>query len=72
MFLETATSTTSFRIINSNLDTKINEVDIEVQQKSKLKKEYEDLKCTEYDEVLKKYIFTTNTIKKKKILFDRL
>ena len=72
MFLETPASINAFKILNSNLDSKIYQIDCEIQRKSDLKKEYEDLKCTEYDEIFKKYTDICNAIKKKKMLFDRL
>lgn len=72
MFLESPESINAFKSLSMNLGTKIHQIDCEIQRKSNLKKEYEDLKSTEYDEILKKYTDMCNAVKKKKMLFDRL
>lgn len=72
LFLETPSTIKSFRILKSNLDVKLNEIDDEIQRKLALQKEYEDLKCTEYDDILKKYIDICNAIKKRSSFLDRL
>ncbi|XP_033219558.1 uncharacterized protein LOC117174498 isoform X1 [Belonocnema kinseyi] len=72
MFLESPACINALKTLSMNLDTKIHEIDCEIQRKSNFKKEYEDLKSTEYDEILKKYTDMCNAVKKKKMLYDRL
>ncbi|XP_043480936.1 uncharacterized protein LOC122510386 [Leptopilina heterotoma] len=72
LFLETPSTIKSFRILKTTLDNKLNEIDDEIQRKLAKQKEYDDLKCTEYDDILKKYIDICNAVKKRSLILDRL
>lgn len=72
LFLESPASIKSFRILKSHLDVKLSQIDSDIQKKLALKKEYEDLQCTEYDDILKKYIDICNAVKKKSNFYFNL
>ncbi|XP_015127384.1 uncharacterized protein LOC107048633 [Diachasma alloeum] len=72
MFKETPTTITAFKTISHELDEKIAHVEGEIKRKKLLKKQYEDLQGTEYDEVLKRYLDLCATIKKEERLLEML
>lgn len=72
MFKETPTTIDAFRLLNQLVEEKLKAVTNEIHQKEDLKKFYENLKNTEYDEVLKSYIELSKAIKKKKQILNIL
>lgn len=70
MFKETPITKNAFTMLNVLVEDKLNTVMNEVRQKEDLKKLYDNLKNTEYDQVLKDYIQLCNAIKKKKHILD--
>lgn len=72
MFKETSTTVDAFKMLNRLVDEKLKIIVNEIRQKEDLKKLYDDLKNTEYDQVLLMYSQLCNAIKKKKHILDML
>lgn len=72
MFKETSTTVDAFKMLNRLIEDKLKVVRDEIRQKEDLKKLYDNLKNTEYDEVLSIYSQLCNAIKKKKHILDML
>ncbi|XP_014470823.1 PREDICTED: uncharacterized protein LOC106742419 isoform X2 [Dinoponera quadriceps] len=72
MFNETPTTINAFRLLNQAVEEKLKAVTDEIRQKEDLKKLYENLKNTEYDEVLKNYTELCKAIKKKEQMLNML
>lgn len=72
MFKETPTTIDAFRMLNEVVEEKLKAVTDEIRQKKELKKLYDNLKNTEYDEVLKDYLQLCKAIKKKKQILNIL
>ncbi|XP_011309229.1 uncharacterized protein [Fopius arisanus] len=72
MFKETPRTIAAFKSISHDLDERIAGVEGEIKKKKLLKKQYEDLQGTEYDEVLKRYLDLCATIKKEERLLEML
>lgn len=72
MFKETPITKDAFKMINQLVEDKLSAVTNEIRQKEDLKKLYDNLKNTEYDQVLKNYVQLCNAIKKKKHLLDMI
>ncbi|XP_011494699.1 PREDICTED: uncharacterized protein LOC105359740 [Ceratosolen solmsi marchali] len=72
MYTETPSTVDAFKILNLNLEEKINTVNEEIVKKTELRKSYEVLSNTEYDEILRKYLNLCHIVKKKKTLLDNL
>ncbi|XP_077275732.1 uncharacterized protein LOC143904731 [Temnothorax americanus] len=72
MFKETSTTVDAFRMLNRLVEEKLKVVMDEIRQKEDLKKLYDNLKNTEYDQVLLTYSQLCNAIKKKKHILDML
>lgn len=72
MFKETPTTIDAFRLLNQVLEEKLKTVTDEIHQKEKLKRLYENLKNTEYDQVLKNYKEFCKAIKKKEQILNIL
>lgn len=72
MYRETPMTIDAFKILNNSLDEKITNINYEIADKKALKKAYESLHGTEYDEILRKYLETCHIINKKKKLLDKL
>lgn len=72
MFKETSTTVDAFKMLNRLVEEKLKTVMDEIRQKEDLKKLYDNLKNTEYDQVLLIYSQLYNAIKKKKHILDML
>lgn len=72
MYKETPVTVNAFKILNSSLDDRIASIDEEVAQQIELKKAYDALRSTEYDEILRKYLELSHIIQKKKKLLYQL
>ncbi|KAL0109288.1 hypothetical protein PUN28_014405 [Cardiocondyla obscurior] len=72
MFRETSTTIDAFKILNQSVEEKLKIVTNEIRQKEDLKKLYDNLKNTEYDQVLITYSQFCNAIKKKKYILDQI
>lgn len=72
MFKETSTTVDAFKMLNRLVEDKLKIVTDEIRQKEDLKTLYDNLKNTEYDQVLSIYLQLCNAIKKKKHILDRL
>lgn len=72
MLRETPTTISAFKTISHDLNEKIANVEGEIRKKKLLKRQYEDLQGTEYDEVLKRYLDLCATIKKEERLLEML
>lgn len=72
MFKETPSTVDAFRALNRLVEEKLEEVTDEIRQKEDLKKLYDNLKNTEYDQVLQTYLQLCNAIKRKKHILDTL
>lgn len=72
MFKETPTTIDAFKILNQLVGEKLKTVRDDIRQKEDLKKLYDNLKNTEYDEILENYLQLCNAIKKKKHILDQL
>ncbi|XP_014211464.1 uncharacterized protein LOC106641527 [Copidosoma floridanum] len=71
MYKETPVTIDAFRALSSTLDERIANVSDEIAEKTELKKAYDALNGTEYDEILRKYLETCRVISKKKNLLDK-
>lgn len=71
MFKETPCTLDAYRILNSDLDNKIAAIEDEIQKKEALKKSYDALSGTEYDEIVRKYSDLCKAIEKKKRLIEK-
>lgn len=72
MFKETSTTVDAFKMLNRLVEEKLKTIMDEIRQKEDLKKLYDNLKNTEYDQVLLIYSQLYNAIKKKKHILDML
>lgn len=72
MFRETPTTIDAFKRISHDLDEKIINIENDIKKKKALKQEYEELKNTEYDDILKRYLDLCLTIKKEERLLEML
>ncbi|XP_029174664.1 uncharacterized protein LOC114943235 [Nylanderia fulva] len=72
MFKETPTTIDAFKMLNQLVEEKLKAVKDEIRKKEELKKLYDNLKNTEYDEILENYLQLCNAIKKKKHILDKL
>ncbi|XP_011867363.1 PREDICTED: uncharacterized protein LOC105561733 [Vollenhovia emeryi] len=72
MFKETSTTVDAFKMLNRLVDEKLKVVTDEICQKEDLKKQYDNLKNAEYDQVLLIYSQLCNAIKKKRHMLDML
>jgi 5'-3' exonuclease len=72
MYTETASTINAFKILNLNLEEKINNITEEIIEKGQLIKSYEVLNSTEYDEILRKYLNLCYVVQKKKNLLNNL
>lgn len=72
MFQETPITLDAFKRLDQLVENKLRAVTDELKQTEDLKKLYDHLKNTEYDQVLKVYLQLCNAIRKKKRLFDML
>lgn len=72
MFKETSTTINAFKMLNQLVEKKLKMVTDEIRQKEDLKKLYDNMKDTEYDQVLLIYSQLCNAIKKKKHILDML
>lgn len=72
MFKETSTTMDAFKMLNQAIEEKLKAVQDEIRKKEELKKLYDNLKNTEYDEVLENYLQLCNAIKKKKHILNKL
>ncbi|XP_011068784.1 PREDICTED: uncharacterized protein LOC105154755 isoform X2 [Acromyrmex echinatior] len=72
MFKETSTTVDAFKILHQLVEKKLKMVTDEIRQKEDLKKLYDNMKDTEYDQVLLIYSQLCNAIKKKKHILDML
>ncbi|XP_003424916.1 uncharacterized protein LOC100679700 [Nasonia vitripennis] len=72
MYKETPETVEAFRILNASLDEQIARVNEEIAEKIELKKAYDVLNNTEYDEILRKYLDMCHIVKKKRNLLEKL
>ena len=72
MYKETPVTIDAHRILNTAIDEKLFAVMNEIKEKENLKKQYENLQNTEYDEILKTYLHFCQAIKKKKKILEQL
>lgn len=72
MFKETSTTVDAFKMLNRLVEEKLKIITDEIHQKEDLKMLYDNLKNTEYDQVLLIYSQLCNAIKKKKHILDKL
>ncbi|XP_011139956.1 uncharacterized protein LOC105183471 isoform X2 [Harpegnathos saltator] len=72
MFKETPTTIDAFRLLNQVIEEKLKAVTNEIHQKEELKKLYENLKNTEYDEVVKNYTELCKAVKKREQMLNIL
>ncbi|XP_011705420.1 PREDICTED: uncharacterized protein LOC105460626 [Wasmannia auropunctata] len=72
MFKETSTTVDAFKMLNQLVEKKLKMITDEIRQKEDLKKLYDNLKNTEYDQILLIYSQLCNAIKKKKHILDIL
>ncbi|KAJ8680249.1 hypothetical protein QAD02_016036 [Eretmocerus hayati] len=71
MYQETPVTLEAFQILSSSLDDKISSVSEEILEKSELKKSYDALNNTEYDEILRKYLELCHVVEKKRTLLSK-
>lgn len=72
MFSETPSTVDAFKMLNRLVEGKLKTVTDEIRQKEDLKELYDNLKNTEYDQVLLMYSQLCNAIKKKRHILDML
>ncbi|KAL6267302.1 hypothetical protein P5V15_000377 [Pogonomyrmex californicus] len=72
MFKETPTTIDAFKILNQLVEEKLKTIMDEIYQKEDLKKRYDNLKNTEYDQILSIYLQLCNAIKKKRHILGML
>ncbi|CAK9816905.1 hypothetical protein ANTPLA_LOCUS9162 [Anthophora plagiata] len=72
MYKETPITIDAHRMLNTAIDEKLFSVMSEIEEKENLKKQYESLQNTEYDEVLKTYSDLCKAIKIKKQILEKL
>lgn len=72
MYKETPVTVNAFKILNSSLDERIVSINEEIAEKNELKKAYDALSSTEYDEILRKYSELCLAIRKKTKLLNQL
>lgn len=72
LFKETPVTVEAYKILNTNLDDQIINVNEEIDRKIETKKVYDALSSTEYDGILKKYLELCNVIEKKKKLLEKM
>lgn len=66
MYKETPITIDAYKALNIFVDKKIFTIMNEIKEKKNLKKQYEELENTEYDEILKTYLHFCKAIKKQK------
>lgn len=72
MFTETPSTIDAFRLLNQAIEEKLKAVMDEIRQKEDLKKLYENLKNTEYDEILKNYTELCKAVQKQKQMLNMI
>lgn len=72
MFKETPSTIDAFRLLNQAIEEKLKAVTDEIRQKEDLKKLYENLKNTEYDEILKNYTELCKAVQKQKQMLNMI
>ncbi|KOC70648.1 hypothetical protein WH47_03664 [Habropoda laboriosa] len=72
MYKETPITIDAYRMLKTAIDEKLFSVMSEIEEKENLKKQYESLQNTEYDEVLKTYSDLCKVIKIKKQILEKL
>ncbi|CAL7943166.1 unnamed protein product [Xylocopa violacea] len=72
MYKETPVTIDAYRMLNITVEEKLFAIMNEIKEKENLKKQYENLQNTEYDEVLKIYLNFCKAIKKKKQILEKL
>lgn len=72
MYKETPITIDAYRTLNTIVDDKLFMITNEIKEKENLRKQYENLQNTEYDDVLEKYINLCKAIKKKKQILEKL
>ncbi|XP_043255624.1 uncharacterized protein LOC122399196 [Colletes gigas] len=72
MYKETPVTIDAYRILNATIDEKLFITTNEFKEKENLNKQYESLKNSEYDEVLKTYLHFCKAIKTKKQILENL
>ncbi|OAD60632.1 hypothetical protein WN48_05149 [Eufriesea mexicana] len=72
MYKETPITIDAYRALNTAVDKKSFIMISEIKEKENLKKQYEQLQNTEYDDVLKTYLHFCKAIEKKKQLLEKL
>lgn len=72
MFKETPTTINAFKQLNQLIQDKLRAITDEIRQKKDLKKLYENLKNTEYDEIVDIYTNLCKAIKKKEQMLNML
>ncbi|XP_033202392.1 uncharacterized protein LOC117230258 [Bombus vosnesenskii] len=72
MYKETPITIDAFRTLNVAIDKKLFAILSEIKEKENLKKQYEKLQNTEYNEILKTYLHFCKAIEKKKQLLEKL
>lgn len=72
LFKETPVTAQAYKILNLILDENLLNVNDATVEKYQQMKNYEALRGTEYDRILKKYLELNETIEKKKNLLEKL
>lgn len=72
MFNETSVTLDAFRILDRKLDEKLDDILLEIKKKKILSKQYQDLRGTEYDDILRRYLDLRSTIEKEERLLNSL
>ncbi|KAG7205365.1 hypothetical protein KM043_007365 [Ampulex compressa] len=72
MFKETPTTIHAFKMLSEIVEEKLNALTNNIRNKEDLKKSYDNLKGTEYDNVLKNYLHFCKAIKKKKQILEMM
>ncbi|XP_054015244.1 uncharacterized protein LOC128896088 [Hylaeus anthracinus] len=72
MYKETPVTIDAYKILNAAIDEKLFVTMNEVKEKENLKKHYESLQNSEYDEVLKTYLYFCKAIKIKKQILENM
>ncbi|KAG8042295.1 hypothetical protein G9C98_004929 [Cotesia typhae] len=72
MFNETSVTHDAFRILDRKLDEKLDDILLEIKKKKILSKQYQDLRGTEYDDILRRYLDLRSTIEKEERLLNSL
>ncbi|XP_046750583.1 uncharacterized protein LOC124413839 [Diprion similis] len=70
MFHETPMTLEAYQLLGSSLDSEISDVEDQIQKKETIKKLYQDLSGTEYDQVARRYSELCKVIEKKKRMIE--